>query len=94
MVQKFSQVVYDIVRKIPPGKTLSYLEVAELAGSPKAFRAVGNALHNAPPSVPCHRIVAKCGKLASNFGKGGIKKQKELLEKEGVKVINGKIIIN
>lgn len=83
-MQLFAQKVYKIVREIPKGKTLSYSEAAELAGNKKACRAVGNILHNSPANVPCHRVVSKSGELAKNFGKGGIEKQRELLEKEGV----------
>lgn len=83
-MQLFAQKVYKIVREIPKGMTLSYSEVAKLAGNPKAYHAIGNILHNSPADVPCHRVVSKSGKLAKNFGKGGIEKQRELLEKEGV----------
>lgn len=83
-MQTFTQKVYNTVRNIPKGKTLSYSEVAELAGNQKAYRAVGNILHNSPRNVPCHRVVSKSGKLAKNFGKGGIENQRELLKKEGL----------
>lgn len=88
----FSEKVYNIVRKIPKGKTLSYSEVAKLVGNPRAYRAVGNIIHNSPLDVPCHRVVSKSGKLAKNFGKGGMGKQRKLLEKEGIKIKNDKII--
>ena len=45
MNKTFTEKVYDVVRKIPEGKTLSYKEVAKKAGSEKAFRAVGNILN-------------------------------------------------
>lgn len=88
----FKQKVYEIVRKIPPGETMSYKEVAKLAENEKAARAVGNILHNSPSDVPCHRVVSQFGKLAANFGKGGLVKQKELLKKEGNTIENYKII--
>jgi len=91
-MQSFKEKVYDIVRKIPIGKTLSYSEVAKRAENPKAFRTVGNILHNSPSDVPCHRVISKSGKLAVNFGKGGIEKQREFLEKEGILIKNDKII--
>lgn len=59
----FSGKVYDIVKKIPRGRTLTYREVAERAGNPRAFRAVGNILHkNYDPKIPCHRVVRSDGK--------------------------------
>jgi O-6-methylguanine DNA methyltransferase len=67
MPKTFREKVYHIVSQIPKGEVLSYKEVAELAGSPRAYRAVGNLMHNNPnPShVPCHRVIA------SNYGLGG-----------------------
>jgi O-6-methylguanine DNA methyltransferase len=55
----FDATVYEVVRRIPPGSTSTYGEVAAAAGSPRAARAVGNALARCPlfPAVPCHRVV-------------------------------------
>lgn len=84
----FYEKVYEVVRQIPIGKVTTYGQVAMLCGSPKAARAVGYALHvnPSPGVIPCHRIVNREGKLAKSFAFGGIDRQKELLEKEGVKV--------
>ncbi len=60
----FQKSIYDVVRKIPKGKILSYKEVAISAGCPKAYRAVGNVLNkNYDPKIPCHRVVRSDGKL-------------------------------
>jgi DNA polymerase V len=62
MQTKFQKKVYDVVRKIPKGETLTYKEVAKRIGSPKACRAVGNALNkNRDPNVPCHRVIKSDG---------------------------------
>jgi AraC family transcriptional regulator, regulatory protein of adaptative response / methylated-DNA-[protein]-cysteine methyltransferase len=55
----FDARVYERVREIPPGETLTYGDVAALVGSPGAARAVGNAMARCPlfPAVPCHRVV-------------------------------------
>ncbi len=55
----FDARVYDVVRAVPAGSTMTYGEVAILAGSPGAARAVGNAMARCPlfPAVPCHRVV-------------------------------------
>lgn len=54
----FSEKVFDVVSKIPQGKVLTYQEVARRAGSPRAYRAVGNILNkNYDPKIPCHRVV-------------------------------------
>lgn len=73
--------VYKVVSLIPKGKTLSYKEVAERAGSPKACRAVGNILNkNYDPKIPCHRVIKSSGTTGGyNRGKG---KKEEILEKE------------
>jgi len=78
----FSEKVYQVVKKIPKGKVLTYKEVAELAGSPFAYRAVGNILHkNKNKNIYCHRVIRSDGKLGG-YNKG--KKQKALiLKKEG-----------
>jgi methylated-DNA-[protein]-cysteine S-methyltransferase len=66
-VPPFHQRVYELARKIPPGETLTYGELAHLLGEPGAARAVGQALGANPfaPVVPCHRI------LAAHSGSGG-----------------------
>lgn len=87
----FRKKVYQVVKNIPKGKALTYKEVAKRAGSEKAVRAVGNIIHNSPLDVPCHRVVSADGSLSKNFGKDGIKKQEELLKKEGIMVVNGKV---
>lgn len=63
----FHQQVYRITRAIPPGRTLTYGEVAQQLGDPGAARAVGQALGHNPfaPIVPCHRV------LAARTGAGG-----------------------
>jgi methylated-DNA-[protein]-cysteine S-methyltransferase len=59
----FREKVYKIVAQIPKGKTLTYGDVAEMAGSPGASRAVGNIMsYNWDPDIPCHRVVRADGK--------------------------------
>ena len=55
----FDRQVYEVVRSIPAGHTMTYGEVAAAVGSPRAARAVGNAMARCPlfPAVPCHRVV-------------------------------------
>jgi len=80
MKPDFSKAVYRVVKKIPKGKTLSYKKVAERAGYPKAWRAVGNVLNKSGPDVPCHRVIKSNGDIGG-YSKGKSKKKK-LLEKE------------
>ncbi len=58
----FTQCVFDVARQIPKGATLTYAQVAERAGRPHAYRAVGNILNkNYDPTIPCHRVVRSDG---------------------------------
>jgi methylated-DNA-protein-cysteine methyltransferase-like protein len=83
----FNSRVYELVRQIPEGRVASYGQIAFMAGSWRASRAVGYALHRNPyhGKVPCHRVVFKDGGLASGFAFGGQDVQRQLLESEGVK---------
>jgi O-6-methylguanine DNA methyltransferase len=77
--------VYDVVRKIPKGKTVTYKQVATAAGRPNAARAVGNILNkNRHKDVPCHRVVRSDG-TAGGYA-WGPKEKKEILKREGAKV--------
>ncbi len=89
----FKDKVYEITSKIPLGKVATYGQVAALAGSPKAARAVGMAMKTNPnaPIVPCHRVVAADGKLTGYSGPGGVNGKKEMLTKEGVKFKGEKV---
>lgn len=81
--------VYTITSRIPKGKVLTYGLLAKLAGL-KSPRVVGNILHKnpTPVKVPCHRVVNREGKLAKNFGFGGLQMQRKLLMDEGVQFIS------
>ena len=90
MAESFSERVYAAVRRIPYGKVATYGQIATLAGSPNAQRAVGNALHHNPDPehTPCFRVVNAEGKLTGAFAFGGIHVQEEKLKAEGVEVVN------
>ena len=78
----FKEKVYQIVAGIPRGRTLTYKQVAKLAGHPRAFRAVGNVLNqNYDSSIPCHRVVRSDGKIGG-YNRGQTDKIK-ILQKEG-----------
>lgn len=79
----FRQKVFEVVRSIPEGSVLTYAEVARLAGSPKAYRAVGSALKtNFDPSIPCHRVIKSNGQ-AGQYNRG-MQHKRALLLNEGV----------
>lgn len=81
---EFQQRVVDIVRAIPPGETLTYGQVAELAGSPGAARAVGSVMakNPVPIVIPCHRVVGSSGCLGGFSAPGGVETKRKLLEAE------------
>ena len=93
---KFQWKVLNVTAKIPIGETKSYKWVAEQVGSPKAVRAVGQALKRNPYPViiPCHRVICSDGKIGGYTWKGkqNPKRKISLLKKEGVKIKNNKII--
>jgi methylated-DNA-[protein]-cysteine S-methyltransferase len=80
----FQAQVWNEMAQIPYGKTMSYSELADRIGSPKACRAVGMASGQNPIAiiVPCHRVVGKNGAL-TGFA-GGLDRKKRLLELEQV----------
>jgi O-6-methylguanine DNA methyltransferase len=87
MILSFPEKIYNIVKKIPKGKVLTYKQVAELAGRPEAYRAVGNILNkNTNPEVPCHRVIRSDGKIGGY--NQGTKTKRHLLINEGM-VIRG-----
>src|SRR6478752_2572074 len=83
-VPTFHRRVYELARTIPPGKTLSYGEVASRIGSPGAARAVGQALGKNPFAivVPCHRVLAAGGKPGGFSASGGVDTKLKMLRIE------------
>jgi methylated-DNA-[protein]-cysteine S-methyltransferase len=81
----FGRRVLKATARIPFGEVLSYADVAAKAGSPRAYRAAGNALgsNRMPIVVPCHRVVASGGKIGGYTG--GIERKEYLLHLEGVR---------
>ncbi len=78
----FQRLVWDELRAIPFGETVSYGELARRVGSPKAVRAVGAAVGRNPASivVPCHRVIGSGGRLTGYAG--GLDRKGWLLEHE------------
>jgi len=78
----FQQQVWNVLRRVKPGETLSYTEVAEKIGNPNAVRAVASACASNKLAVviPCHRIISKAGKLSGY--RWGTKRKKMLLDLE------------
>ncbi|MDD4527601.1 MAG: MGMT family protein [Candidatus Margulisbacteria bacterium] len=82
------QKIYDFVKEIPVGYVVNYGIVANAINT--SSRVIGFALHSNPDqsNIPCHRVVFKDGSLAKGFAFGGEDKQREILEKEGIRFDN------
>ena len=86
--------VYALVRKIPKGKVVSYGDIAEYLGTKGSARTVGYAMNNAhsvSPPIPAHRVVNRNGLLTGKHHFGSPTMMQQLLENEGIKVINDQI---
>lgn len=84
MKHSFKDKVFEVVRKIPKGNVLTYQEVAKRAGSPRAYRAVGNILsRNCDPAIPCHRVIRSDGEVGGYNGLLKNKRKIDILKKEG-----------
>ena len=81
----WTRAVYDVVKRIPPGRVATYALVGMLAGRPLAARAVGNAMRDCrDETVPCHRVVRSSGQPA--FARHGVR-----LRREGVRFIRTRV---
>ncbi len=81
---EFQQKVWRVLRRIRPGQTCSYSEIAQRIGNPKAVRAVGGACgaNPIPVFVPCHRVLA-ANNLIGGYS-GGLNWKRALLKREGI----------
>jgi methylated-DNA-[protein]-cysteine S-methyltransferase len=87
-VPAFHRGVYDITRKIPPGRTLTYGDVARQLGGVELSREVGQALgrNPCPIVVPCHRVLAAGNKPGGFSANGGVETKLKMLAIEGAAV--------
>jgi len=84
---EFQIKVWKELSKIPKGEVRTYKQIAKSIGKPKSSRAVANACAKNPYPIviPCHRVIRSDGLIGGYSGHGGIKRKKELLQKEGLK---------
>ena len=90
----FEKAVLMATLEIPKGKVSTYKRIAERIGKPRAYRAVGNALHKNPlaPIIPCHRVVRSDGSLAGDYESVEIRRRR-LLE-EGIPMEGRRVKLN
>lgn len=94
MQENFFERVYEIAKQIPEGKVTSYGAIAKALGATRSARMVGwamNASHNRP-DVPAHRVVNRKGLLTGKHHFEGTNLMQQLLENEGVKIVDHQII--
>ncbi|MCK5029188.1 MAG: MGMT family protein [Bacteroidales bacterium] len=87
--------VYEVARKIPHGRVTSYGAIAKYLGSAQSARIVGWAMndsHSQSVYIPAHRVVNRIGLLTGKNHFGNSNTMKQLLENEGIKVENDKIV--
>src|SRR6187402_3163614 len=90
----FFEKVYAIARQIPYGKVTSYGAIAKAIGSAQSARMVGWAMNGAgnKEDVPAHRVVNRKGLLTGKHHFDGTNLMQQLLESEGIEVINNQIV--
>ena len=87
--------VYALVKKVPYGRVTTYGALAEHIGTRGSARMVGwamNASHTETQNVPAHRVVNRNGLLTGKHHFGGPKVMQQLLESEGIKVVEDKVV--
>lgn len=89
----FQRSVWQALKRIPKGQVTTYGDIAAYLRT-KAVRAVGSAVGKNPdaPEVPCHRVVRADGSIGNYSGEGGAERKAELLETEGVRTTNGRVV--
>lgn len=95
-VKELDKKVLEYLTLIPKGKVVTYKQVATYLGNKGLARVVGNILHKNPDGdkYPCYKVLNSKGELAEAFVFGGKNVQKERLEKDGIKVENGRVDLN
>jgi len=93
--ESFFQRVYEVVKQIPYGRATSYGAIARYLGTGKSARMVGwamNASHNQLENIPAHRVVNRNGMLTGKHHFGGPNVMKNLLESEGLTIVEDQIV--
>ncbi|MCX2837150.1 MGMT family protein [Salinimicrobium sp. MT39] len=90
----FFERVYEVVKLIPEGRVTSYGAIAAFLGAKGSARMVGWAMNNASKmeDIPAHRVVNRNGLLTGKHHFPGTRVMQQMLEAEGVQVINDKIV--
>ncbi len=84
MSQDLFQQVYALLAHVPPGRVVTYGQIAQALGMPRGARVVGWALRACPEGLPWHRVVNAKGGVSTAGGPESVPLQRALLEEEGV----------
>jgi methylated-DNA-protein-cysteine methyltransferase-like protein len=93
--ESFVELVFEIARQIPKGRVTSFGAIATALGTKLSARMVGWAMNGSfrvRPKVPAHRVVNRNGMLSGKMHFANPEQMQELLEKEGVRVIDDKVV--
>ena len=92
--KNFFQKVYQVAENIPYGRVTSYGAIAKYLGASRSARMVGWAMNGASgmENIPAHRVVNKVGLLTGKHHFDGTNLMQQLLENEGIKVVDNQII--
>src|SRR5688572_22974763 len=93
-LESFFEQVYAVARLVPRGRITSYGAIAKYLGTARSARMVGwamNGAHTVKPKIPAHRVVNRNGLLTGKNHFGSPTHMQELLEKEGIKVVNDQV---
>ena len=91
--KNFFDKVYEVAQKIPYGRVTSYGAIAKYLGAARSARMVGWAMNNSHnKEVPAHRVVNRVGLLTGKHHFDGTNLMQQLLENEGVTVVDNQII--
>jgi len=85
--------VYDVVKHVPYGRVTSYGAIATYLGASKSSRMVGYAMNHShnKEGIPAHRVVNRVGVLTGKHHFQGINMMQQLLENEGVEIVNDQV---
>jgi methylated-DNA-protein-cysteine methyltransferase-like protein len=93
--ESFFELVFEVARQIPRGRVTSYGAIAAALGTKMSARMVGWAMNGSfrvRPKVPAHRVVNRNGMLSGKMHFAYPEQMQELLEKEGIKIVDDKVV--
>lgn len=85
--------MWRLVRRVPPGRVVTYGQVAAWLGRARAARAVGGAMRACPADVPWHRVVNAGGGISRRRREDSMLTQRIRLEQEGVRLRRGRVVL-